>query len=302
MLKNRLKNPVFLVYLLAFYIIIQFSAWLYLIFKLSQETYIDKETLIKKIWMLIGEGSVFLIILILGIIAIRRAIKKEQEFNSFQENFLLSITHELKTPISSVKLYLQTLSKRTLSDEQKNKIYSESLGEINRLDALVSNILMTRSIENNNYFLDKKSFRLDQFITGKIEALNKTMLSQFEINLDLAEITADFDQIAFDSIISNLLENATKYSPINSTISIQLYQDAKHNHLVISDQGHGIEKSKQKNVFKKFYRVENEMTRRSKGTGLGLFITKHLVNAHNGKIEIRNNNPKGTIVHIKFKL
>lgn len=301
MLRKRLKNPIFLIYLLVVYVILQFSWWLYLIFSLYKKIYINQALLEQKKWMLFGEGSVFILILLLGVLFILRAFKFERELSRQQENFVLSITHELKTPISSVKLYLQTLQKRELDLEKRNEIYDRSLTEINRLDGLVSNLLLTRSIENATFFMDKQPVELSNFIQSKIELLRKSVLKDLSIQLNLDEIVLNIDTIGFESILINLLENAAKYSPKNSTIRIQLSDNNNHVLLLIKDEGIGIEKSKREKVFSKFYREENEMTRKSKGTGLGLYITKYLVEQHNGQIQLEDNLPQGLIVSIQLK-
>ena len=301
MLRKRLKNPIFLIYLLVVYVILQFSWWLYLIFSLYKKIYINQALLEQKKWMLFGEGSVFILILLLGVLFILRAFKFERELSRQQENFVLSITHELKTPISSVKLYLQTLQKRELDLEKRNEIYDRSLTEINRLDGLVSNLLLTRSIENAPFFINKQPVELSNFIQSKIELLRKSVLKDLSIQLNLDEIVLNIDTIGFESILINLLENAAKYSPKNSTIHIQLSDNNNHVLLLIKDEGIGIEKSKREKVFSKFYREENEMTRKSKGTGLGLYITKYLVEQHNGQIQLEDNLPQGLIVSIQLK-
>lgn len=301
MLRKRLKNPIFLIYLLVVYVILQFSWWLYLIFSLYKKIYINQALLEQKKWMLFGEGSVFILILLLGVLFILRAFKFERELSRQQENFVLSITHELKTPISSVKLYLQTLQKRELDLEKRNEIYDRSLTEINRLDGLVSNLLLTRSIENATFFMNKQPVELSNFIQSKIELLRKSILKDLTIQLNLDEIVLNIDTIGFESILINLLENAAKYSPKNSTIHIQLSDNNNHVLLLIKDEGIGIEKSKREKVFSKFYREENEMTRKSKGTGLGLYITKYLVEQHNGQIQLEDNLPQGLIVSIQLK-
>lgn len=301
MLRKRLKNPIFLIYLLVAYVILQFGWWIYLIFSLYQKIYIDQSILEQKKWMLFGEGSVFILILILGVLSILRAFKTERELARQQENFVLSITHELKTPISSVKLFLQTLQKRELTVEKRNEIYDRSLGEINRLDGLVNNLLLTRSIENATFFMNKQATALAPFIRSKVELLQKSVLKDHTIQLDLAEITHNVDTIGFESILINLLENATKYCPKNSTIFIRLSETKDYVLLEIIDEGIGIIKSKREKVFTKFYREENEMTRKSKGTGLGLYITKFLVKQHNGNIQLEDNDPNGLKVSIQFK-
>ena len=224
-----------------------------MIFSLYKKIYINQALLEQKKWMLFGEGSVFILILLLGVLFILRAFKFERELSRQQENFVLSITHELKTPISSVKLYLQTLQKRELDLEKRNEIYDRSLTEINRLDGLVSNLLLTRSIENATFFMNKQPVELSNFIQSKIELLRKSVLKDLSIQLNLDEIVLNIDTIGFESILINLLENAAKYSPKNSTIHIQLSDNNNHVLLLIKDEGIGIEKSKREKVFSKFY-------------------------------------------------
>src|SRR5688500_11080630 len=160
MVRRRLKNPLFLFYLLVAYIVGQFGWWLDLMVRLYDDIYADPDLLEKKTLMLVGEGSVFVIILFGGAFIIERAYRKESSLNKLEENFLLSVSHELKTPVSSIKLFLQTLQKRDLDEAKREEIYALSLGEIQRLEGLVSNLLITRSIENRNYFLNKTQVRL----------------------------------------------------------------------------------------------------------------------------------------------
>ena len=301
MFKKRLKNPILLFYALLVYIVLQFGWWLYLIFSLYREIYTDPSMMEKKTWMLLGEGFVFLIILLLGVIVIRRTIKRQQELNQLHENFLMSVSHELKTPISSVKLFLQTLKKRELDPDKRNEIYSRSLGEVNRLDSLVGNILLARSISNNNYFLNKSKILLDEFINSKIDQIKSTVLSSHDIELNLQKTEIEIDVIAFESILLNLLGNAVKYSPKESKITVNLRTEIKDVILEVMDEGPGIENNQRDKVFSKFYRVENEITRKSKGTGLGLFIAKSLIEQHGGTITLGDNKPTGLVVEIIFK-
>lgn len=252
--------------------------------------------------MLVGEGSVFVLILLGGAYMIKRAYKKEHQLNKLQENFLLSISHELKTPIASVTLFLQTLQKRELDAEKRDDIYAQSLNEIKRLESLVSNLLITRSIDNNNYFLNKSAQPLDEIINSTVRVLSTSVLKNYQIkqNLEPHQILADHE--AMVSVVSNLLSNAAKYSPQGSEISINLKKTGSEIILEISDQGIGIHDEKKKMVFDRFYREENEMTRKSKGTGLGLFITKFLVHQHQGRIELHDNKPCGLTVKLFFPI
>lgn len=199
--------------------------------------------------MLLGEGSVFFVILIIGVSILLRAFKQERELNQQQENFVLSVTHELKTPISSVKLFLQTLQKRELSPKKREEIYDRSLLEINRLDSLVNNLLLTRSIENNNYFLYKAPLNLKEFISEKLSLLEKSILKDHKISINLTEVTLEVDHLGFESIFVNLIENAAKYSPAGSTITVRLEENKHEVVLTILDQGSGIDKKTDTGIF-----------------------------------------------------
>lgn len=299
-MRRHVRNPLFLFYLLVIYIVTQFSWWLYLIASLYGKIYTDPNLLEKKTLMLVGEGTVFVIILFGGVFMIKRAYKKENDLNKLQENFLLSVSHELKTPISSVTLFLQTLQKRDLPEAKREEIYNQSLTEIKRLESLVSNILITRSIENKNYFLNKSDIQLNELIQHTLDALQKTALKNHSVESELESCTLSADRESFVSIITNLLQNAAKYSPPGSEIKIKLQKKNQTLTLEISDQGIGIPDAKKALAFTRFYRDENEMTRKSKGTGLGLFITKFLVEQHGGSIELKDNTPQGLRVIIKF--
>lgn len=300
MANKRLKNPIFLFYLLVGYVIIQFSWWLYLIFSLYKQTYDNPAELRQKTWMLIGEGSVFFILLLVGVVMIRKAFQKEKKLNEIQENFLQSVSHELKTPIASVGLYLQTLQKHELDQSKRKDIYQRSLDEIERLNHLISDILTARNIDSDNYYFNLESVNLSQHLESTINRLRDTVLIEREIDFNIQDVTANVDISAFDSILYNLVENAVKYSPEKSKISFSLSKTSNGFKFAIADGGSGISSELKKKVFDKFYRIENETTRKSKGTGLGLYIVQFLVEGQGGKIRLLDNEPSGLIVEIEF--
>jgi signal transduction histidine kinase len=308
MFRNNLKNPIFIFYLLVFYVFAQFIWWWYLIFKLNKSIYNSEIFYQKKIWMILGEGLVFFILLIFGIIAVRKAFKRQQNLAKKeirlaidQENFVLSVSHELKTPIASVQLFLQTLQKRIdLPEAEKNKIYTKALSEVGRLDSLVNNILLTKQIEKDDYPIQKAKVNLKDFIKFKAEIYEQIIAKNHKIQLNLQEVTAHIDQNAFDSILTNIIENAVKYSEPNTKIIIGLTDENENFILTVSDQGKGISAENINKLFNKFFREENELTRQTKGTGLGLYIVNFLVQKHKGSITIENQIPKGLIVKIKI--
>ncbi|MFT4600700.1 MAG: two-component system phosphate regulon sensor histidine kinase PhoR [Arenicella sp.] len=297
--RKKSINPITLFYVLVGYVVLQFSWWLYLIFSLYKQTY-SLEQLEHKTWMLIGEGSVFLLILLSGFYIIRKAFKREKELNKLQENFLQSVSHELKTPISSVGLYLQTLQKRELDEAKRQDIYGRSLAEIERLNMLVSDILTARNIESQNYFFAKEKFNLNEYLLKTIERLQDSVLKNHSVEHNLEEVLGELDKNAMDSIVYNLIENAVKYSDEGSLISFSLKKASSKIIFEIQDKGVGISDDLKEKVFDKFFRIENETTRKSKGTGLGLHITKFLVTGQGGSIKLKDNTPSGLIVQIEF--
>jgi len=297
------KNQITVFYILVFYVIAQFTWWWYLIFKLNHALVPDKEFYSRIIWMISGEGLVFLILLLFGILAVKNAFKRQVKLAKREENFLLSVSHELKTPIASVQLFLQTLQKYDhLSEEEKQKIYSNSLKEVNRLDSIVSNILTARQIEGGESTLQKERIQLDQFILKRVEILKSTLAKNHTIQLDLNPIKTFIDKLSFESILTNLIENSVKYSSKGSDIWVSLTSTHSQFVLTISDNGLGITDEEKKHIFNKFYRVQSDLTRNTKGTGLGLFIIKHLVNSHQGTIKLSDNNPKGLIIKITIPI
>lgn len=245
----------------------------------------------------------FFILLILGIIAVRNAFKRQENLTKREENFLLSVSHELKTPIASVQLFLQTLQKHDhLTDQEKQKIYSNALKEVNRLDSIVSNILVARQIESGESTLQKEKIKLDDFIIKRIEILKSTLAKNHTIHLKLEPIETYIDKLSFESILTNLIENSVKYSSKGSVINVELTSKNSEFILSILDNGIGITNEEKKHIFNKFYRVQSDLTRHTKGTGLGLFIIKHLVNSHQGTIKLLDNNPKGLIVKINIPI
>lgn len=255
-----------------------------------------------KRWLMISsEGAVFIFLLLLGGYQIRKTLKKETALAQQQKNFLLSVTHELKSPIASTKLQLQTLQKHELDREKQKEIISNAISDTDRLNNLVENILLAAKIENSIFSLHKENYNLSKYITEGINQTIKSFNYLQKIMLSIEpNIQMSIDRTSFPSIILNLLENAVKYSPENSTITIGLKKNNSEIILSVSDEGVGISDEEKKNIFQKFYRVGNEEVRKTKGTGLGLFIVKYLVEQHNGSITVKDNTPKGSVFEVTF--
>lgn len=252
--------------------------------------------------MIVGEASVFLLIFLIGTIQLHRTLNKEHKLHLQQKNFLLSVTHELKSPLASIKLYLQTILKRNLDHQQQQSFIQNSLKDVERLDDLVENMLIATKIENNSYSFPKEAFDLSGLVKKVVDRLQgHACHSQINIMGIEDGVSLVGDQFALSSVISNLIENAIKYSPSCAPVKLKLYRNRKHVYFEVADQGIGIEDQEKLRIFDKFYRVGTEQTRKAKGTGLGLYIVKQVLDKHHAKIGVKNNHPNGTIFEITFQ-
>ena len=252
--------------------------------------------------MILGEGSVFMMLLLLGVWRIYQIRKKEVALAVQQQNFLLSITHELKSPIASVQLILETFQKRQLSPEQIQQLSKNGLTENDRLHKLVQDLLLAARVEGGYQynFESVDMINLVEVCIGWAESKYKGRI-EFEIpEVDIVLKKADYSTLS--SAIFNLIENAIKYAPDSEFIELKLYTKRDFCILEIKDFGLGISKVERPHIFDKFYRVGNELTRKTKGTGLGLYIVKKVIDAHQGSIQIKDNTPKGSIFVVQLPL
>lgn len=248
--------------------------------------------------MIVAEGLFFTVCLVFGLWIIRRSADKEVSLARQRRNFLLSITHELKSPIASLRLAIETMTRRTLRDDQRETLLNNGLKDADRLQGLVEELLLAARLE------DKwKPTLEDVNLKVLVEDCRDAMLARSpatEIVVAAPDgwpvIRADYTGIS--AVIRNLLENSIKYAPGDTPVRVTVSKSDKKCRIVVADRGPGIPDSEKKRVFEKFYRIGNEETRKTTGTGLGLFIVSQIVKAHGGSIELHDNNPSGAIFTI----
>lgn len=254
-----------------------------------------------RVYMIVGEGTVFLLILLFGVYQVRKSIKKESELANQKSNFILSISHELKTPIAATKLQLQTLLKHDLERDKQKELLNNALNENNRLHKLVDNVLMANQIENNNLSIQKKQLNLSELLENTVKRYFLEHLDNNHLTLTIEpNIIYSGDKELLPSIFINLIENAIKYSFEDIKIEVVLKKLPDAPLLEIKDQGCGILDQEKETVFQKFFRSGSENTRKTKGTGIGLFIVKSICDLHHINIKLTNNQPKGSIFQIQF--
>ena len=245
--------------------------------------------------MVLGEGVVFLSLLGWGLVITSRAFRKEMFLARQQRNFLLSITHEFKSPLAAIKLYMQTLLRHDLEKDKMDKFITNAIRDTERLNTLVENALLANLIDYNGYSFSKEDINLSAFLRLLIQKFQQVPENK-KVNIFEEEGLHVFaDKNALSVLINNLLENAQKYSPGSNALTVRLTKTNETAFVHVEDNGVGIPDSEKTKIFTKFYRIGNEETRSSKGTGLGLFICKYIVEQHSGKIEVKNNSPKGSV-------
>ncbi|HET7897196.1 MAG TPA: ATP-binding protein, partial [Flavisolibacter sp.] len=176
-----------------------------------------------------------------------------------------------------------------------------TLQETLRLDTLINNILISSQLEGHAYRMSKEELDLSDLVRDVVKRFSARYPDrQVQSNVE-DDISLQGDPMLLKLLLSNLLENANKYSPKDQSIGLQLSATAGTIRLVVTDQGIGIPDEEKKAVFEKFYRIGNEETRRTSGTGLGLYICKKIARDHNGDIFIKNNQPTGSKFIVQFE-
>ncbi len=252
--------------------------------------------------MIIAEGLTFLLISWAILFRLRKTLFKEVKLANQQRNFLLSITHELKSPIASALLNTQTQIKRNLDSEKRQLLDTNTEKDLKRLGSLVDKILLAAKVEDNSASFFKEKFNLSQLVNEVFTDWELQWNDKFKFNADVSnDIFISGDKSLINSLISNLLENAIKYSNEGDSILVKLFQNETSVSLFVSDMGKGIPIAEQKQIFNKFYRIGNEETRTTIGTGLGLFIVKQVALMHQAEIEVESEIGNGTIFKIFFR-
>lgn len=253
------------------------------------------------VYKYVGEAGVVLLLIFVGAVFIYRSVRRQFRLQQQQQNFVMAITHELKTPIAVSRLNLETLQKHQLEEEKRKKLLQTTLQETLRLDRLINNILISSQLEEDAYRLSKEELELSGLVRDVVKAFTARYPDR-EVHCSIqADVDMDGDARLLKLLVSNLLENANKYSPRDEAIDLQLSKTGRGIVLTVSDEGCGIAADERDAVFQKFYRIGSEQTRKTQGTGLGLYICQKIVKDHGGDIRIEDNQPSGTKFIVQFQ-
>ena len=249
-------------------------------------------------------GVIFFALIITGLVLNTIFLIREIRRNEQQDAFLNAVTHELKTPIASIKLYLETLKSRDVTDEKRSEFYEVMLADSNRLLTTVEQVLQASRTKDRKRLLNISEIDLSELIKECIGIIRSRYNLSDEIkNIEPSKpIIISGDRSELQTVLTNLLDNAVKYSMDGIKILVkQTDLNKKFTEILIKDNGVGLAPAELKRIFKRFYRVPNISTQTTKGTGLGLHISRAIIKKHGGQIFVESKGEgKGTTVIVRL--
>ena len=307
--KKKMSNPLIALIGIQLIWVVMVVFWVYWFIGRSQEfrelaLRYKPELVTKGVeWLVLVEGLLMLLAILAGVYIIFLYWRRQAKLYMQQRSYISQLTHELKSPLASIQLHLETVKLRELPKEKLDGFIDTMLSDTERLNVLTSNLLMATRIEFRQ--LGEKAKRVDfsGFVSEYLERKRGDLPEGGRLTAEVEPgIQATIDTEAMEMALRNLLENALLYSPVSPEIKVSLKRSGRHCELKFQDNGKGLSKSELDKVFEMFYRVRTP-GENIRGTGLGLYIVKSVVNAHGGKITVESPGPgKGCTFHITLPL
>lgn len=231
-------------------------------------------------------GIVLLVGLSFSLVLIFRHLNVQIRLTALYDNFIANVTHELKSPLSSIQLYLETLNSRDVPEEKKKEFYGLMMRDAERLKNLINSILEIAVMEKRKFKKDFEVYKAD-------ETFKKIILEsaqQFQLKEDAIKFSGDagcdilLDRSSIKTVFDNLVDNSIKYSISPLEIKVSFKRNTKKVEIEFADNGIGIPNEEIKKIFQKFHRVYDKDIPNVKGTGLGLFVVREIIKNHKGKI------------------
>ena len=263
------------------------------------EDFVDKRKLVTISGLILLLGA-----MIIGLYTLYKDITREREVEKMRTDFVSNVTHELKTPLTAINMLAESiLLNRATSEKQIKKYANVIVKESEKLKRSINNILEFSKNENKKLNYNFKDISLVSMIDAVLDEMNYWLeLNKFQVEFDHEyDIIVKADEESLKLVLSNLVSNAIKYSDDKKTLSIKIYKTLIKAFIEIQDSGIGIPKEKQKYVFDKFYRIKGGKNSYISGTGLGLKVSKDIVEAHGGEIYLDSELNKGTKFTIELK-
>ena len=248
--------------------------------------------------LLLVLGIVFFLVIIGGLVLNTVFLVREVRRNEQHDAFINAVTHELKTPIASIRLYLETLQRRELPVEKRQEFYQVMLDDTDRLLQVVEQVLRAGRIGARHHLRHKTRVDLRELVRETVDLarvrhhLTEQALAYAEEVNDAQRATVLGDAEELKAAVSNLVDNAIKYSGAQVQVEIDvLAVNDRHIAVRVRDHGIGISPAETKRIFKRFYRIPEAVALRVKGTGLGLFIVRSIARKHGGRVSAQSDGP-----------
>lgn len=239
-------------------------------------------------WVMLTTGAVLLSAVLAGVIAYLTLTVKAVNLNRRQSNFIDAVTHELKSPIASLKLYLQTMTRRSVSDEQKQDFHRFMLDDVERLDLLINHLLDVARIDQGGNTRDDEEVSISDLLHHCAQtACIRYRVPTDSITVECPQVVLVSQLIQLEILFRNLIDNAVKYggNPPRVSVHARITNDGKLA-VTIKDNGTGIPLNQRRKVFGRFIRLGNELERSTPGTGLGLYLVRNVVKSLGGSIQV----------------
>ena len=254
-------------------------------------------------WIVLVEGLILLVAILVGVYVMFLYWRRQAKLYRQQRSFISQLTHELKSPLASIQLHLQTIKLRNPPQEKMGTFLDTMLSDTGRLDNLISNLLMATRIEYKQLATERKIIDFSSFVRKYMEKKRHEMPEGGRFTVEVEEgVMSEIDSEGMEMALRNLFENALLYSPVSPDIRVTMKKSGKNCLLEFQDNGKGIEKANLAKIFRLFYRVRTP-GESIRGTGLGLYIVKSVINAHGGKIQVTSPGlGKGSTFHVTLPL
>lgn len=239
-------------------------------------------------WILLSVGAILFAFLLAGVILYLIWIIQNINLNRRQSNFIDAVTHELKTPIASLKLYLQTLNRRVVEGPQRQQFYQTMMEDVERLDRLINQLLDVARLQRvDQEPVPKEWVSIDGVINDNIASLTKQHGIDREVfRFKECECELYVQRVDLDVLLRNVLDNAIKYAGAMPEIDVRVEYENGNALIYISDNGAGIPRHLRRKIFSRFYRAGDELERKKPGVGLGLFLVRTIVERLRGSITV----------------
>jgi two-component system, OmpR family, phosphate regulon sensor histidine kinase PhoR len=254
-------------------------------------------------WALLSVGTTSLAFVLFGVVMYLTLSIKTINLTRRQSNFIDSVTHELKSPIASLKLYVQTLSRRQMSPDEQATFYGSMLEDVERLDSLINHLLDAARLEKHRTLAEKEDVELASLLRKcAADVCLRYQVPDDVVTLELQPCTVLAVRVDLELVFRNLIDNAVKYAGDEPRVEISLDASAKEHALVrVSDNGRGISVAQRRKIFGRFVRLGSELERDKPGTGLGLYIVRTLVHRLGGRIKVKDRDKgQGTTFEVEL--